>query len=62
MAGPDPATQRASVREPNKPQYESSRRIVEDNVIRRADARRLGGRLGGWPWRGLVIQFNLKLF
>jgi hypothetical protein len=41
MAGRDPATQPASVGEPNYVSTESQR------VIRRADARLLGGRLKG---------------
>jgi hypothetical protein len=44
MAGLDPATQPASVCELN----ELGALLPE--VIRRADARRLGGRLGGRPW------------
>ncbi len=44
MAGLDPATQPASICELNYVGMSLQR------VIRRADARRLGGRLGGRPW------------
>jgi hypothetical protein len=44
MAGLDPATQSASIRELNY----TCANLQE--VIRRADARRLGGPLGDRPW------------
>jgi hypothetical protein len=56
MAWLDQATQRASVREPNK-LFQAI--ALRTRVIRRADARRLGGR--GPAMVKVVMPFNLKL-